>query len=51
MVDIALLLGPSAADRTEMLETYGVSAGEFVLVTAHRAATSTTPRAWSGWWS
>ena len=43
MVDIALLLGPSAADRTEILETYGVTAGEFVLVTAHRAGNVDDP--------
>jgi predicted dehydrogenase len=43
MVDIALLLGPSAADRTEILDTYGVTAGEFVLVTAHRAGNVDDP--------
>jgi UDP-GlcNAc3NAcA epimerase len=37
MVDIALLLGPRAAARTEVLEAHGVRPGEFVLVTAHRA--------------
>ncbi len=37
MVDVALLLGPRAAARTEVLDEHGVSAGEFLLVTAHRA--------------
>jgi UDP-GlcNAc3NAcA epimerase len=43
MVDIALLLGPTAADRTEILETHGVTAGGFVLVTAHRAGNVDDP--------
>ncbi|MGH2944527.1 MAG: UDP-N-acetylglucosamine 2-epimerase, partial [Solirubrobacteraceae bacterium] len=37
MVDVALLLGPRAAARTDVLEAYGVTPGEFLLVTAHRA--------------
>ena len=37
MVDVAQLLGPRAAARTEPLERLGVSAGEYLLVTAHRA--------------
>ena len=43
MVDIALLLGPSAADRTEVLDAHGVTPGEFVLVTAHRAGNVDDP--------
>jgi UDP-GlcNAc3NAcA epimerase len=37
MVDVALLLGPRAAARTEVLEAHAVRSGEFLLVTAHRA--------------
>ena len=37
MVDIALLLGPRAAARTEVLVEHGVAPGRFLLVTAHRA--------------
>jgi len=36
MVDVALLLGPRAAARTDVLEAHGVRPGEFVLATAHR---------------
>jgi UDP-GlcNAc3NAcA epimerase len=36
MVDGALLLGPRAAARTDVLDAHGVRAGEFLLVTAHR---------------
>jgi UDP-GlcNAc3NAcA epimerase len=36
MVDVALLLGPRAAARTQALERFGVTAGEYVLATAHR---------------
>jgi UDP-N-acetylglucosamine 2-epimerase (non-hydrolysing)/UDP-GlcNAc3NAcA epimerase len=43
MVDIALLLGPRAADRTEVLDTYRVRPGEFALVTAHRAGNVDDP--------
>ena len=43
MVDIALLLGPRAAERTEVLDTYGVRSGEFALVTAHRAGNVDDP--------
>jgi UDP-N-acetylglucosamine 2-epimerase (non-hydrolysing)/UDP-GlcNAc3NAcA epimerase len=43
MVDVALLLGPRAAARTDVLETYGVEPGEFVLVTAHRAGNVDDP--------
>ena len=43
MVDIAQLLGPRAAARTEPLERAGVTAGEYVLVTAHRAGNVDDP--------
>jgi UDP-N-acetylglucosamine 2-epimerase (non-hydrolysing)/UDP-GlcNAc3NAcA epimerase len=43
MVDIALLLGPRAAARTDVLAGYGVRPGEFVLVTAHRAGNVDDP--------
>ena len=36
MVDVAQLLGPRAAARADVLERYGVEAGDYVLVTAHR---------------
>ena len=37
MVDVALLLGPRARERTDVLERYGVEPGAFVLITVHRA--------------
>jgi UDP-N-acetylglucosamine 2-epimerase (non-hydrolysing)/UDP-GlcNAc3NAcA epimerase len=37
MVDVAQLLAPRAAARTEVLERFGVTPGEYVLATAHRA--------------
>ncbi len=43
MVDVAQLLGPRAAARTEALERLGVSAGEYVLATAHRAGNVDDP--------
>jgi UDP-GlcNAc3NAcA epimerase len=43
MVDIALLLGPRAAARTEVLEVHGVERGRFLLVTAHRAGNVDDP--------
>ena len=43
MVDIALLLGPRAAERTEVLERFGVRPGEYALVTAHRAGNVDDP--------
>jgi UDP-N-acetylglucosamine 2-epimerase (non-hydrolysing)/UDP-GlcNAc3NAcA epimerase len=36
MVDVAQLLGPRAAARTEVLERFGVAPGGFLLATAHR---------------
>jgi UDP-N-acetylglucosamine 2-epimerase (non-hydrolysing)/UDP-GlcNAc3NAcA epimerase len=43
MVDIARLLGPHAAARTEVLERYGVAPGGYVLATAHRAGNVDDP--------
>jgi UDP-GlcNAc3NAcA epimerase len=43
MVDIALLLGPGAAARTEVLGAHGVEPGRFLLVTAHRAGNVDDP--------
>jgi UDP-N-acetylglucosamine 2-epimerase (non-hydrolysing)/UDP-GlcNAc3NAcA epimerase len=43
MVDIALLLGPRAAARTEVLAEHGVESGRFLLVTAHRAGNVDDP--------
>jgi UDP-GlcNAc3NAcA epimerase len=37
MVDVAQLLGPRAAARTQVLERFGVAPAEYVLATAHRA--------------
>jgi UDP-N-acetylglucosamine 2-epimerase (non-hydrolysing)/UDP-GlcNAc3NAcA epimerase len=36
MVDVAQLLGPRAAARTDVLERFGVAPGGFLLATAHR---------------
>jgi UDP-GlcNAc3NAcA epimerase len=43
MVDVAQLLGPRAAARTETLDRFGVTSGEFVLATAHRAGNVDDP--------
>jgi UDP-N-acetylglucosamine 2-epimerase (non-hydrolysing)/UDP-GlcNAc3NAcA epimerase len=43
MVDVALLVGPRAAERTEVLDALGVRSGEFALVTAHRAGNVDDP--------
>jgi UDP-N-acetylglucosamine 2-epimerase (non-hydrolysing)/UDP-GlcNAc3NAcA epimerase len=43
MVDVAQLLGPRAAARTEVLERFGVAPGAFVLATAHRAGNVDDP--------
>jgi UDP-N-acetylglucosamine 2-epimerase (non-hydrolysing)/UDP-GlcNAc3NAcA epimerase len=43
MVDVALLLGPRARERTEVLERYGVEPGGFCLVTVHRAGNVDDP--------
>ena len=43
MVDVARLLGPRAAARTEALERFGVTGGDYVLATAHRAGNVDDP--------
>jgi UDP-N-acetylglucosamine 2-epimerase (non-hydrolysing)/UDP-GlcNAc3NAcA epimerase len=43
MVDVALLLGPRARERTDVLERYGVPPGGFVLITVHRAGNVDDP--------
>jgi UDP-GlcNAc3NAcA epimerase len=43
MVDVAQLLGPRAAARTEVLERFGVEPGRYVLATAHRAGNVDDP--------
>ncbi len=43
MVDIALLLGPRAAARADVLAAHGVEPGEYVLVTSHRAGNVDDP--------
>jgi UDP-N-acetylglucosamine 2-epimerase (non-hydrolysing)/UDP-GlcNAc3NAcA epimerase len=43
MVDIAQLLGPRAAARSEVLERFGVAPGGYVLATAHRAGNVDDP--------
>jgi UDP-GlcNAc3NAcA epimerase len=43
MVDVARLLGPRAAARTEVLERFGVAPGAYLLATAHRAGNVDDP--------
>jgi UDP-N-acetylglucosamine 2-epimerase (non-hydrolysing)/UDP-GlcNAc3NAcA epimerase len=43
MVDVALLLGPRARERTDVLERHGVQPGAFVLITVHRAGNVDDP--------
>jgi UDP-GlcNAc3NAcA epimerase len=43
MVDVAQLLGPRAAARTDVLERFGLTSGEYVLATAHRAGNVDDP--------
>jgi UDP-GlcNAc3NAcA epimerase len=43
MVDVAQLLGPRAAARTEVLERFGVAPRAYVLATAHRAGNVDDP--------
>ena len=43
MVDVALLFGPRAEQHTQTLARLGVSAGEYVLATAHRAGNVDDP--------
>ena len=44
MVDVARLLGPRAAARTEVLDGLGVAPGKFFLATAHRAGNVDDPQ-------
>jgi UDP-GlcNAc3NAcA epimerase len=43
MVDVARLLGPRAAARTEVLKRFGVTPGAYLLATAHRAGNVDDP--------
>jgi UDP-N-acetylglucosamine 2-epimerase (non-hydrolysing)/UDP-GlcNAc3NAcA epimerase len=43
MVDVALAVQPRARERLDLLEAHGVSAGEYVLATAHRAGNVDDP--------
>jgi len=43
MVDVARLLGPRAAARTDVLDGFGVAPGEYLLATAHRAGNVDDP--------
>ncbi len=43
MVDVARLVAPAVAARVQILERLGVTAGEYLLVTAHRAGTVDDP--------
>jgi UDP-GlcNAc3NAcA epimerase len=43
MVDVAQLLGPRAAARTDVLERYGMTSGEYIIATAHRAGNVDDP--------
>ncbi len=43
MVDVALTVQPQAAARTDLLRARGLSPGEYVLVTAHRAGNVDDP--------
>ena len=43
MVDVALAVQPRVRDRTDLLARWGVEAGEYVLVTAHRAGNVDDP--------
>jgi UDP-N-acetylglucosamine 2-epimerase (non-hydrolysing)/UDP-GlcNAc3NAcA epimerase len=43
MVDVARLMAPRARARADVLEPWGVAAGEYVLATAHRAGNVDDP--------
>jgi UDP-N-acetylglucosamine 2-epimerase (non-hydrolysing)/UDP-GlcNAc3NAcA epimerase len=43
MVDVAQMLAPKARERTEVLDRFDVRAGEYALVTAHRAGNVDDP--------
>jgi UDP-GlcNAc3NAcA epimerase len=44
MVDVAMSVQPSARTRVDLVEGYGLHPGEYLLATAHRAATVDDPR-------
>jgi UDP-N-acetylglucosamine 2-epimerase (non-hydrolysing)/UDP-GlcNAc3NAcA epimerase len=43
MVDVAQLVAPRARERTQVLESFGVSSGAYLLATAHRAGNVDDP--------
>ncbi len=43
MVDVANLVAPRARERTDVLDSWGVRSGEYLLVTAHRAGNVDDP--------
>ena len=43
MADVALAMAPRARERSRALEEHGLTPGEYVLVTAHRAGNVDTP--------
>jgi UDP-GlcNAc3NAcA epimerase len=43
MVDVALMFAPRARERTDVLAAHGVSRGDFLVATAHRAGTVDDP--------
>ena len=43
MVDVAALVAPAARGRTDVCEAHGVTAGRYLLVTAHRAGNVDDP--------
>jgi UDP-GlcNAc3NAcA epimerase len=43
MADLVVAMAPRARERSDALERYGVAAGEYVVVTAHRAGTVDDP--------
>jgi UDP-GlcNAc3NAcA epimerase len=44
MVDVAMSVQPSARTRVDLVEGYGLAPGDYLLATAHRAATVDDPR-------
>ena len=43
MVDVALATQPRARDRTDLIEAFGLTPGDYVLATAHRAGNVDAP--------
>ena len=43
MVDVALALQPQARERVDLVEAYGLVAGEYALITAHRSGNVDDP--------